>query len=38
MGRIVELANLDKDKVKNFISDAITMSSGIDSTVGIQWQ
>ena len=31
MARIVDLANIDKDKVKNFISEAITISENIDS-------
>jgi hypothetical protein len=31
MARIVELANIDKDKVKKFISEAISISDNIDS-------
>jgi hypothetical protein len=32
MARIVELASIDKNKVKKFISEAITLSNNIGST------
>ena len=32
MARIVELANIDKNKVRKFISEAITISDNIGST------